>query len=179
MTKDEALKLALEALQHEADTGNDDAYKLERDAIKEALAQPEQETLAWRWPYKFKDIGETGGYEYHSHEFACLAHLPKGEPLYTHPPVPTEQAKEPEQEPVTWRYKIVDVFGRPVWTLKTPKSDTRVLESQPLYTTPPQRTWVGLTPQERDEINEKVYGAVPHHVAFHAAIEAKLKEKNT
>ena len=37
----EALKLALEALEHEADTGNDDAYKLERDAIKEALAQPE------------------------------------------------------------------------------------------------------------------------------------------
>ena len=80
----EALKLALEALEHEADKGNDDAYKLERDAIKEALAQP-------------------------------------------------------EQEPVTWRYKIVDVFGRPAWTLKTPKSDTRVLESQPLYTTPPQR----------------------------------------
>ena len=46
---------------------------------------------------------------------------------------------QPEQEPVTWRYKIVDVFGRPAWTLKTPKSDTQVLESQPLYTTPPQR----------------------------------------
>ncbi len=44
---------------------------------------------------------------------------------------------QPEQEPVTWRYKIVDVFGRPAWTLKTPKSDTRVLESQPLYTRPP------------------------------------------
>lgn len=42
----------------------------------------------------------------------------------------------------------------------------------------PKREWVGLTPQERDEINEQVYGAVPHHVAFHAAIEAKLKEKN-
>jgi hypothetical protein len=41
-----------------------------------------------------------------------------------------------------------------------------------------QRTWVGLTPQERDEINERVYGAVPHHVVFHHAIEAKLKEKN-
>jgi hypothetical protein len=49
----------------------------------------------------------------------------------------------------------------------------------PLYTEPPQRTWVGLTPQERDEINEQVYGAVPHHVAFHAAIEAKLKELNS
>ena len=47
MTKDEALKLALEALEHEADKGNDDAYKVERDAIKEALAQPEQETVAW------------------------------------------------------------------------------------------------------------------------------------
>lgn len=43
----------------------------------------------------------------------------------------------------------------------------------------PQRTWVGLTPQERDEINEQVYGAVPHHVAFHAAIEQALREKNT
>lgn len=42
-----------------------------------------------------------------------------------------------------------------------------------------KREWVGLTPQERDEINEQVYGAVPHHVAFHHAIEAKLKEKNT
>jgi hypothetical protein len=45
MTKDEALKLALEALEHEADIGNDDAYKVERDAIKEALAQPEQEPV--------------------------------------------------------------------------------------------------------------------------------------
>ena len=45
MTK-EALKLALEALEHEAKIGNDDAYKLERDAIKEALAQPEQKSVA-------------------------------------------------------------------------------------------------------------------------------------
>ena len=43
----------------------------------------------------------------------------------------------------------------------------------------PQRTWVGLTPQQRDEINERVYGAVPHHVVFHHAIEARLKELNT
>jgi hypothetical protein len=45
MTK-EALKLALEALEHEANIGNDDAYKLERDVIKEALAQPEQKSVA-------------------------------------------------------------------------------------------------------------------------------------
>ena len=85
MTKDEALKLALEALEksHTCPLLPDDCAEA-ITAIKEALAQP-------------------------------------------------------EQEPVTWRYKIVDVFGRPAWTLKTPKSDTRVLESQPLYTTPPQR----------------------------------------
>ena len=47
----------------------------------------------------------------------------------------------------------------------------------PLYTHP--KEWVGLTPQERDEIQDQVYGAVPHHVAFAHAIEAKLKEKNT
>ena len=39
--------------------------------------------VAWRWPYQFKDIGETGAYEHHSHDFAVLAHMPKGEPLYT------------------------------------------------------------------------------------------------
>jgi hypothetical protein len=46
MTKDEALKLALEALEHEADKSNDNAYQRERDAIKQALAQPEQSTEA-------------------------------------------------------------------------------------------------------------------------------------
>ena len=45
--------------------------------------------------------------------------------------------------------------------------------------TPPKKEWVGLTMQERDEINEKVYGAVPHYVVFHHAIEQALKEKNT
>lgn len=46
MTKDEALKLALEALEHEAKVGNDNAYFTERQAIREALAQ-QQEPVAW------------------------------------------------------------------------------------------------------------------------------------
>ena len=37
MNKDTALRLALEALEHEAQRGNDNAYKSERDAIKAAL----------------------------------------------------------------------------------------------------------------------------------------------
>jgi hypothetical protein len=47
-------------------------------------AKPAVEPPAWRYKYKFRDIGETGAYEYHSHEFACIAGLPRGEPLYTH-----------------------------------------------------------------------------------------------
>jgi len=50
---------------------------------------------------------------------------------------------------------------------------------EPPFTTPPQRTWVGLTIDEREQIQQECFGKVPHHVAFAHAIEAKLKEKNT
>ena len=46
-------------------------------------------------------------------------------------------------------------------------------------TTPPQRTWVGLTAEEREQVQTESYGKVPHHIALIAAVEAKLKEKNT
>ena len=45
----------------------------------------------------------------------------------------------------------------------------------PLYTAPPKREWVGLTPYEIQEIHLKE----PHWGNFACAIEAKLKEKNT
>lgn len=48
-----------------------------------------------------------------------------------------------------------------------------------LYTHPPQRTWQGLTIDEREQIQQECFGKVPHHVAFAHAVEAKLKEKNT
>jgi hypothetical protein len=87
---------------------------------------------------------------------------------------------QPEQEPVAWMSEHRFDELRQGFTVMTTLTKQRAFEDDvALYTTPPQRTWVGLTPQERDEINKKVYGAVPHHVAFHAAIEAKLKEKNT
>jgi hypothetical protein len=44
----------------------------------------------------------------------------------------------------------------------------------PLYTTPPQRTWVGLTNEELSQIEGTHLGR-----SFAKAIEAKLKEKNT
>ena len=45
-----------------------------------------------------------------------------------------------------------------------------------LYTTPPQRTWVGLTDEDKQELDEK-YG--DDYLAHLDAVEAKLKEKNT
>ena len=56
-------------------------------------------------------------------------------------------------------------------------ADPEWMESLPvgtkLYTTPPQRTWVGLTEKEILECRSA------NHLYFYKAIEAKLKEKNT
>jgi len=46
MTKDEALRLALEALEYEAQRGNDNAYQSEIEAIKVALANEALERMA-------------------------------------------------------------------------------------------------------------------------------------
>jgi len=53
----------------------------------------------------------------------------------------------------------------------------------PLYTTPPQRTWVGLTDEEIwgviDRIGTSNSDVNPYQIIKNArAIEAKLKEKN-
>ena len=59
MTKDEALKLALEALGNTWTEPKSEQYKIEKEAItaiKEALAQPEQEPVAWEQFYP--DIGK-------------------------------------------------------------------------------------------------------------------------
>ena len=59
MTKDEALKLALEALKQIDEAMPFPVAKLAQAAIKEALAQPEQEPVAWEQFYP--DIGKPKG----------------------------------------------------------------------------------------------------------------------
>ena len=94
-------------------------------------------------------------------------------PLYT----------KQEQEPVAWFSILPDgrlsikIVGKPTegnW--------------EPLYTTPPQRTWVGLTDKEIEAIWKVAmftdYGIGAElsnqpFVHYARAIEAKLKEKNT
>ena len=49
----------------------------------------------------------------------------------------------------------------------------------PVYTTPPQRQWVGLTPEEVLDLFDinNVYGS--KWIEFARTVEAKLKEKNS
>ena len=134
MTKDEALKLALEALERSVATCFDQ-YAHQQvmsqpdhfinqtiTAIKEALAQPEQEPVLWN--------------------------MPDG--------------------------KTVDK-----WALQFYGGQ----KGKPLYTTPPQRTWVGLTRDEQSFVYSNLHNSTSRKdsfwVDFANAIEAKLKEKNT
>ncbi len=127
MTQTEALRLALEALEYEAQKGNDNAYQFEREAIKAAL-EANDEPVAWAMLH---DNGH----------FIDAIH-------------PNEHARV-EGEYIT-----------------------------PLYTTPPQRTWVGLT----DEEIEMVYAVTvkthkktkmpPTQLMFARTIQEYLKIKN-
>jgi hypothetical protein len=81
-----------------------------------------------------------------------------------------------ETEPVAWMHNFIDdviIKNRPTditcnagrWTA--------------LYTTPPQREWVGLTDEEMAAAWSQSKGDVLYRLKpFARAIEAKLKEKN-
>ena len=96
---------------------------------------------------------------------------------------------QPEQEPVAWMFQH-DETGRTMcidaqqlgWGFE--KGNPRLKKIAPLYTTPTQRTWVGLTDEEikafdtwHDNREEEVGWCNPSEIV--AYIEAKLKDKNT
>ena len=79
---------------------------------------------------------------------------------------------QPEQEPMA----IVAVDGvgqiQVGWITKPQHNDK-------LYTSPPQRTWVGLTEQEHTDIAVECGCMSADWVFYGAAVERKVKEKNT
>ena len=92
---------------------------------------------------------------------------------------------EPNQEPVAWRsWNDKDKFG--FWDTKAEAESWCDLDfdSEPLYTAPSQRKWVGLTGPEVVEayrsVSEKEWaiGGLDDARVFFCAIEAKLREKN-
>ena len=90
-----------------------------------------------------------------------------------------KKAAQPAQEPVAYLCKP-DQHG--LFDFPTP--DKACEDCFPVYTAPPQRTWVGLTDEEikafdtwHDNREEEVGWCNPSEIV--AYIEAKLKEKNT
>ena len=151
----DALKLALEALlwaNKEINGWKDDAYGYEPEdhpeimsaltAIKEALAQPEQEPVAF--PRQAGDSTWTV-------DTAFIWRVKHTiDPDTPHDFIPSEEQIE---------------------------TVLLALERIPsgIYTSPPpQRTWVGLTDEEMQDLWDRYA-----HMEMMRAIEAKLKEKNT
>ncbi len=58
------------------------------------------------------------------------------------------------------------------------KGNPRYNKIGPLYTTPQQRTWVGLTLPDREKLRDQ-FEDWNYPASLVSAIEAKLKEKNT
>ncbi|CAB4123444.1 hypothetical protein UFOVP43_25 [uncultured Caudovirales phage] len=211
MTHTEALKQALEALENTTPTG----FNMERDkqffvaitAIKEALAQPQQEPVAWVC-YGFSD-GEMHDIDFEQKDVDAL---PVGTMLYTFPqPAQPQQEPDlaeafrteldklsqrnyklrmenaglkaqPEQEPVAWMVTTEMQDGTkktyPLTGLFKDVKDVCDFDDPiPLYTTPPQRTWVGLTDEEALECWPGL-AMYADCVKFWENIEAKLKDKN-
>ena len=116
MTKNEALKLALEALQWNWEGEPLPTLELQAiNAIKEALAQQEQKPMAWDGKCVLGHCGSPAGCE----DSDCC------------------------------------------------RAD---------FTTPPQRTWVGLTDEEKHQLNNALN--LQDRFPIIDAIEAKLREKN-
>ena len=150
MIKDEALKLALDYLESRGLAWN------VQIALREALAQPEQEPVAW---LSTDSIGER-----HLCFDKPLDNDPV-QPLYTTPPQP-----EPVALPCCGYADASAVKWNP---------HNQVVQCHncgQVYETPPQHTWIGLTDET---ISEIAINNPPMVHEFARAIEAKLKEKNT
>ena len=150
MTKDEALQMCLEYIETDAHE-----RKYVRHAIKEALAQSEQEPVAWfstlpDGKLSIKIVGKpTDG---------------NWEPLYTTPPQRTEQEREACERCKQLEEQAYDLVG-----------ELRVANIK--LSMRPQRTWVGLTYEEETELIRLAHNHAGIRFYIQAA-EARLKEKN-
>jgi hypothetical protein len=181
MTKDEALKLALEALEssrvfvttrekikHPEGT---EWYDQAITAIKEALAQEQDGTYVYA-----SNLAKTIWQKHYMKESPKFALLDTTEGVLTQIDNMTcglvrEKPAQPEQEPVaygTWDTMLGK--GHRMMMVRLDKGQDGC--TVPLYITPPQRTWVGLTDEERQDIALEV----PIDAVF--ITEAKLKELN-
>ena len=159
MSKDEALRLALEALKTIDEAMPFPVAKLAQSAIKQALAQSEQEPVG-----KFAKFTD-----------GVWREVTDGSPgvlLYTAPPQ-RELVGLTEDEPVAYYHPHKGFYWAKPTRISAPTAvDVKPL---PLYTTLPQRTWVGLTGVE---VNHVFASNVGYPERMIKAVENLLKEKN-
>ena len=152
-----AAEMALEALE-ELRFANAPFLDEAMEALRTALAQPEQECI---YPECETGIGCDG---------------PCGEK-------PIDETAKRGHEPVAWLIQYQDrhefVFGKKPEFLSATFLGATVLAAEPLYTAPPKREWVGLTDEERKdiELGVEVFDMSVEDILKEA--EAKLKEKNS
>ena len=210
----EVMELALRSIRELVVDESDDAPALQgvrmrkqkaEKALREALAQPEQEpTYTSTQATNCAGCGERkhtplridamGGY-------VCLTCIDKklgsllGEFGYEQSeqePVAWEQfypdigkpkfVAQPEQEPVAWFRKL---FSPEIGEFFDYKDGAFARETDsegwtPLYTTPPQRTWVGLTDEEVEKIIKSNMSLQMNLAGIRADIEAAqgIKDNN-
>ena len=88
-----------------------------------------------------------------------------------------DKLQEPAQEPVAWMH-VQGNYKEPSFRELADDEVKRGWEQYPLYNTPPQREWVGLTDDEIDyQAKKDDHGAYFALGALWAG--AKLKERNS
>jgi len=176
MTKDKTLKLALEALEQYLPYQRNEKERIAFAAIKEALAQPEhhpQHSHSHQEMYAELHLYE----EISQHYAKCnpgAANLRDWVSERMDKPVQPVQPVQP-QEPVAFYNPQKGGF---YWAKPTTIHAPLAVEFVPLalYTSPPQRQWVGLTDEEREQHRDDWRSNI--HDREIMAIEATLKKKN-
>ena len=83
--------------------------------------------------------------------------------------------EQPEQEPVAY----LSQAGNFLSPLEFTVGEAALYGWTPVYTSPPQRQWVGLTAEDLAQIESDEFWSTGNHMAIALAVEDKLKEKNT
>ena len=156
----EAMKMALAKLEHLWDIGIDAAYKVELlpeiEALRQALAQPEQEPVAWMMP----DYGDV-----------LSASEADGTGIYNIPLYTAPQKYCPSENNAAYEKGFVEGMAKQMHS-----SVDRAVNAM-------GKPWVGLTDVEKNKC--LVEGdpcealAEPEAWEVMRSVEAKLKEKNT
>jgi len=186
MSKDEALKLALEALEAAEIDGNCEYGATE--IIRKALAEPDQEPVATCERCADEIVASNAGLCAN-----CLpAIFPVQEPVFKWHSVFQEMPVENSHLLFCFGVHVVEgsytkngwaslSYGSAqpdFWAYFPPPPNHK--RNQELYAMPQPRPWVGLTDEEIYPIKRRVLDSPQRTFhAFAGAIEAKLKEKNT